>query len=418
MAVIERKPELDIKRDIPYPHHLAARMFCKTYENKYGSPYNQERVEKECGERFFLCQELQKIDPDNPTWKYAGKFFETFPSGPDAIMELFNNWGVFELDKEDRRLGKELHTPENLEGVHVREFMDLDPNTVRGLILKQEGLSNTDQKPSNHSNFLKLTEEARQASWDEYDKLKNELLVSGGVPLLSRDYIQTVIGKDPNPKCLIGLSYDELTTYRTLYGKKRKNLTPPILGISRGFSSSMTRAIEEGQITKLDSKGKLITPSDLNSGGAYIIEGDIGNSMPITKNEFTTAMLYVLHHNGPRDEQVKLLGMLSEIATPMGKNDENTGLLVFEPFSSKELLQMVVETNYWMGHPTALFDAAVGTTICGGQTRKSLSELGESVNEKTGKNTKWRTQTYPSLPPFKTFQKNILPIQQVALIGY
>jgi hypothetical protein len=371
------------------PSHLVPNLLARSYQKERPG---KEEVFQECKERIELSKLLQRVDSQNPTWNYAEEFFEEFPKGPQKIWGLFHKWGVFNPNRRD--LDKQLHTPENLKNASPREFMDLDAETIGAL--------------TNDRNITRRAEEARLSSWSQYHKLKNNYLAPGGNPLLCGDYVTTIASRN-KPTCLIGLSLDEVIAYKKFHTKKGNSASfPPLVGINKGFSPEMKEEMENGRIISLEERG-VIKVEDLKPGKVYTYQANITGGLPIKENQFAIGMLYVWHHI-PIQDRTKFLKEAQGKAIGLNKG---SGLFIFEPLSNRQLLQMVVGTNYWIGHPTALFDAAVGTTICGGQTKNSFrKELESSVS-----NLVCDIKTYPSLPPFSLFQNHILPYQQVGAIA-
>lgn len=371
------------------PTFLAANLLSRKNESR-ARPCTKEDVIQRCNERIKLCEILQEIDPLNQTWDYASKFFNTFPKGRDAILQLSQKWGVIRNGRNS------IAPPEGLEDAYPREFIDLDEETILSL---NKGKTDIDTQ--------NLAEKARRSSLTQYENLKSGLL-NAGVPLLCRDYIKTMHEILPEaPLCLIGLSEDEAQTYNSLRGGKKK---PPLIGVNKGFSPGIERMIQEGEIIEINDNH--IKTSDLQRGVIYATRADITKKgLPISRNEFKIGLLYVWHHI-PKDDKEDFLEMLMKhsIKSP----DGGIALGIFEPHNNINLYRMVLETNSYLGHETAAFDALIGTTACGGQSREGFRQ---EISNLSGRDN-WRSCTFPNLPPLPLFQSKILPTQQVAVLGW
>lgn len=383
------------------PRHLAPNFLSRVNEGIIKRS-NQFEIEYQCNERIKLCELLQTADPNNPTWKYAKEFFETFPQGKEAIWDLSIRWGIFEKKKNgSSHSEKELKAPPGMDEVYPREFLDLDTDTVKKL------------DPNQNPNLSRLAEEARRASLAQYDELKSHLLKAGKIPLLCGDYIRTLIKMDPKaPSCIIGLSADEAQAYSVLSRRDSNGNPPPLLGINKGYSPTIEKMIENGKIEEIHNYNQKINSQELEPGKIYITKIDITQSLPIEKDQFKIGALYVFHHF-PKKEQGELTNTLLDHAKELPGG--GLGVAFFEPLSSQELYMMVLDTNWFLRQPTSAFDALIGTTACGGQTVPSFLEKMKSYTPEQ----QWYGKLYPNTPPLPFFapffERKILPQQQVGL---
>ena len=372
------------------PTFLAANILSRRNE-KLASPSSREEVESRCTERIQLSKSLQTIDPQNKTWEYAEMFFQTFPKGRDAVRKLSQEFGILNSRGE-------LCPANGLEDAYPREFIDLDKETI-------EGMSNN-IKVVNEVSIL--AENSRRVSLTQYDKLKTGLL-NTGVPLLCKDYVSEMQNFLPNkPVCLIGLSADEAKAYKIL--ARNHNIKSPLIGVNKGYSPAVEEMIKNREITELNSN-RNIKSSDLNEGNVYITKANITKNLPLSPGEFKIGSLYVWHHI-PQEEKSDLLKRLVDYSFKSPNGD--VALAIFEPHRNPHLYKMVLETNAWLGNETAAFDALIGTTACGSQTKESfVSEVNNIAPQ-----VNWSGRTYPNIPPLPAFHQMILPIQQTAVFGW
>jgi len=418
--ITERK-----KVDLPRPTHIVPNILSHSFERRSNSSgnsreslYSQEKMKERCEARIRLCTQLEEIDPDNPTWGYAKEFFNVFPSGPLTVVELLRKWRVIPKDKNGRQPETELKPPFGMEKAYPREFIDLDRKTIEEMITghrnkNQENHPKSEQLHTKDKDLFELAESARTDSLSQYDRLKRDLLTIGGVPLLCRDFIGKMNEAGNNARCLIGMSADESDAHSKLSrgSNNRKALASPLLGINKGFSPKIEERIEKGEVILLPhTPGAKVDSKDLEPGKTYAIKCDITEEVPIKDGQFNIGGLYFWHHI-PDSERKSLLTNLVQIAA---KKDGQVQIAIFEALRNTKLLQMVLETNSWMGHETAAFDALIGTTACGGQTPESFLNEAKRILPKVN----WKTRVYPNLPPSRIFREKILPPQQVGLTGF
>lgn len=369
-------------------------LYFKTYQSV--QEY-QKRIafEKRCQQRESLCAQLIEVDLNNPIWGYGEEFFATLPQGKKAIWQLLKNWEVFQAQDD------KLTPPSALKNSYPREFIDLDRETMIALITNHNNITPKEflaspQLIAQYQSLLDQVELARQASLEQYDILKSGLLDVNGMPLLAKDYINALIeaseklgGATVVPT---GLSADEMKTYQSLSQKDGNSAL--LLGLNKGISPALLRSIRD-------------QPTDLRAA-SYITKADVGQ-IPLVNSSCSMGMLYVWHHI-PEDKKAAVLAEMLRVSGEMAGGGR--ALNIFEPLSSRGLLKMVLDTNWYLGHETAMFDAMVGTTICGGQTEnslaKELSELAPGV--------KWYTETLPSIP--SALSDLILPQQQIRAAAY
>jgi len=374
------------------PTFIAANLLSRKNEH-VAYPGKKEDIETRCLKRIELSKLLQKTDTNNKIWEYSEEFFSKFPQGKDAVWQLLKKWKITSEDKEF------LSSPKDIDNSYPREFIDLDKETVMKL---------TNGNPENK--ILSLAEEARQNSLEQYDRLKSGLL-NVGVPLLSKDYINELQRYFPQtPLLLIGLSADEILNYRKLNNKYYRFEKPPLLGVNKGYSPEIERMVKSNDVIEIKNNTE-IDANDLDRGKIYITKSDVTKRLPVKPNKFKIGALYVWHHI-PRESRIDFLTNLEEKA--IKTQDNNIGLAIFEPHNNPNLLRMVLETNVYLGHETAAFDALIGTTACGSQTSESFLKEVNNLDCKIN----WESQTFPKLPPFNTFQRFVLPTQQVAIFGW
>lgn len=359
----------------------------------------QKRIafEERCKQREGLCSQLMEINPTNLIWQYGKEFFATLPSGKKAVWQLLKNWGVFQA-KDDR-----LTPPPDLKNSYPREFIDLDQETMLRLIAKHKNITSEEllanpQLMAQYQSLLDEAELARQASLEQYDILKSGLLDVNGMPLLAKDYIKALIeaseklgGATVVPT---GLSADEMKTYQSL-SQKDGNDNTLLLGLNKGISPALLRSAANNQSKDLQML-------------SYITKADVAQ-IPLLDSSCSMGMLYVWHHIPP-DQKAAVLAEMLRVSGKMPGG--GIALNIFEPLSSKSLLKMVLDTNWFLGHETAMFDAMIGTTICGGQTKDSLVEELSQLQP----TVKWYAETLPAIP--MVVSEIIIPQQQVRVAAY
>lgn len=383
-----------------------------------------EAIERRCAERIELCQLMKRVDPGNPTWQYGKEFFTIFPQGPEAVWRLFYQWGVL-------RDPPKLTPPEKALRYQPREIMDLTPETLTGMEGYHQNLDSEEQ-----IKLQQLAGTAVEICWRQYELVKSAHLrasrldlarIVTGLPtqhlahliekfdgqtpkdyLLAQDFIKKIVSTATFydlPTVMPGQSADEIDALKL---KLPSNFAKPIVGIAKGFSSVLQEKIESHEIEELEYQpGKIINLDRLQ--GSYLIKGKIGNRLPFDIDRALVATMNFLHHLSP-EEQKAFIEEAVRIAYKPGPN--KAAIIIVEPFSSRNLLSMVLQTN--QHYETSAFDAAWGTTTCGGQTRKSFLQIAREIVPEI----EWKTKLYPGLPPIPPFQSKRICDQQVALIGY
>lgn len=425
MAIAER-----VERHYPLPPSPTAPLFLaeineariQVLRTQLEISSDREAVEARCESRIELSRRLQELDPENLTWYCAEEFFTAFPQGSEAVWDLFGRWGVF------KEKGK-LTPPQGMEDVQPREFMDLEGKTLER-ILQGKNLT-----PEMEVRVRELAEGAVEDSWRQYHVVKTallratpsnllEIVVGGRISqivgslieksdggrrhLLAHDFINGTLEmaeKNGLPIVLLGVSADEIDALEAQH--PGDDLI--IMGIAKGYSSVLRQKVETGEVTELEiASGQTIDPRELKPGN-YLISADANEGLPFVDNSACVAMMYALHHN-LRKEQLDLIKDMVRVAAKLGPG--KAAVHIVEPYSSPNLLRMVLEVNKRYSE-TAAFDAMVGTTICGGQTPKKMIKLAEEAEA----GVRWQKKLYPSLPPIPAIQKRKICYQQVALCG-